>query len=134
MNRKMIAYTLGRVLLVEGALMLLSVIVGLIYNESETIIFIPSIMISLAAGLLVFSKKAGEHHNLRKRGLFYSRRCMDTHVVIGCLPFILCGENISFSTGFLRPYPALQQPAQRRFRKLNLFRNAFFSGAALPTG
>lgn len=52
----MIAYTLGRVLLVEGALMLLSVIVGLIYNESETIIFIPSIMISLAAGLLVFSK------------------------------------------------------------------------------
>ena len=100
MNRKMIAYTLGRVLLVEGALMLLSVIVGLIYKESETIIFIPSIMISFAAGLLVFSKKPENTTIYAREGFFIVAAAWILMSVIGCLPFILCGENISFSTAF----------------------------------
>ena len=57
MNRKMISYVLGRVFLAEFFLMIPSVIVGLIYKESEALSFALPMVILLAAGLIFGMKK-----------------------------------------------------------------------------
>ena len=43
MNRRMVIFLLSRILLVEGILMLPSVLVGIIYREAITWCFLPSI-------------------------------------------------------------------------------------------
>ena len=57
MNRKMIAYTIGRILIAEAALMLPSVLVGLIYREPDTWVFAPAIGLLVLAGVLLGRKK-----------------------------------------------------------------------------
>ena len=51
MNRKMILYILGRILLAEAALMLPSVLVGLIYREGVTYVFAAPIILLTALGV-----------------------------------------------------------------------------------
>ena len=57
MNRRMISFTIGRILLAEAALMIPSVIVGVINKEPETWAFLPAIGMLLAIGGIASFRK-----------------------------------------------------------------------------
>ena len=57
MNIKMLIYILGKVLLIEGVLMLLPVVCGLLYGEGVVLYYIILAAIYMLAGFLISIKK-----------------------------------------------------------------------------
>ena len=57
MNKRMIAYILGILLLCEAGLMLLPTVVSLIYGESAVTSFLISIALLVATGLVLVAMK-----------------------------------------------------------------------------
>jgi Trk-type K+ transport system membrane component len=57
MNVRMLVYILGKVLLIEGVLMVLPVICGCFYGESQLIYYIALAAIYIGIGLIVSRKK-----------------------------------------------------------------------------
>ncbi len=53
MNIRMLVYILGKVLLIEGALMLLPVVCGLFYGEVQVFYYIGLAAIYIGAGFLI---------------------------------------------------------------------------------
>ncbi|MCD8150906.1 MAG: TrkH family potassium uptake protein [Clostridiales bacterium] len=100
MNKAMIRYILGWILTIEGFFMLLPWLVGLIYREPCTWIFLIVGLCSMGAGFLIVRKKP-------KRTVFYMREgCVATALswilisLVGCLPFRISGEIPSFTDAF----------------------------------
>ncbi|MCD8323537.1 MAG: TrkH family potassium uptake protein [Clostridiales bacterium] len=100
MNKDMIRYILGWILVIEGVFLLLPWIVGLIYRERCTWTFLLVSLCSLLVGWLVVRKKPG-------RTVFYMREgCVATAAswilisLVGCLPFLISGEIPSFVDAF----------------------------------
>lgn len=89
MNKKMIAYLLGRVLLAEFFLMIPSVIVGAVYGEIEALSFgIPMAML-LLAGLLFGFKKPSNTAIYARDGFFVVAAAWILMSLIGALPFYM---------------------------------------------
>ena len=91
MNRRMIAYVLGRILIAEGLLMLPCVAVGLIYAEHAVLAFLPPIALALAAGLLLGLKKPQNTAIYARDGFFIVAAAWIIMSLIGAVPFALCG-------------------------------------------
>ena len=96
MNKSIIRYILGWVLVLEGILLLLPCLVALIYREQCGWYFVLVAVCSFFAGLLVKGKKP-------ERTMFYMKEgCIATALswieisVVGCLPFCISGEIPSF--------------------------------------
>ena len=92
MNRKMIAYTLGRVFLAEFFLMIPAVIVGLIYKESEALSFALPMAILLVAGLIFGMKKPQNTVIYVRDGFFIVAAAWIFMALVGAVPFYLCGH------------------------------------------
>ena len=92
MNRKMIAYTLGRVFLAEFFLMIPAVIVGLIYKESEAMSFALPMAILLVAGLIFGMKKPQNTVIYVRDGFFIVAAAWIFMALVGAVPFYLCGH------------------------------------------
>lgn len=97
MNLSMVRYILGYVLTVEGILMQLCCVVGLIYREAETLGFLLVGASAMTAGLLLRRKKP-------KNTVFYLKEgCVSTALswilmsAVGALPFLLTGEIRGFT-------------------------------------
>ena len=95
MNRKMIEYILGRVLLVEALLMLPSVLVGFLYHEAALRYFLPPILILVAFGLIFGIKQPEKTEIFAKDGFFVVALSWIMMSVVGALPFYLCGSFAS---------------------------------------
>ena len=97
MNIKMLIYILGKVLLIEGALMLLPVVCGLIYGEGQFLIYVILSAIYMLAGFLVSFKKP------KNMTIFLKDGCVATALswlllsICGCIPFMLTNEIPSFT-------------------------------------
>lgn len=97
MNIKMIIYILGKVLLIEGVLMLLPVVCGLFYGESQVIYYIALAAVYIASGFFISMKKP------KNMTIFIKDGCVATALswlvlsVCGCIPFMLTGEIPSFT-------------------------------------
>ncbi|NLT40186.1 MAG: TrkH family potassium uptake protein [Clostridiales bacterium] len=102
MNRGIIRYVLGRMLLVEAVLLIFPLIVGLIYSEG--IRTLGSFMIVIGAlaalGLVFGSKKPANTHFYTKEGLVIASLTWTVLSLFGCLPFIISGEIPSFVDAF----------------------------------
>ncbi len=96
MNRKMIAFTIGRILVAEGALMIPSVIVGLIYRERSTWVFLPAIALLLVIGALCSWKKPQNTVIFTRDGYFIVAAVWILLSVFGALPFWFSGYFKSF--------------------------------------
>ena len=96
MNRKMIAYTIGRILLAEAALMLPSVLVGLIYREPETWVFGPAIGQLLVFGVLLSRKKPENTVIYARDGYFIVAAVWILLSLFGAIPFRFCGKMGKF--------------------------------------
>ena len=69
MNYKMISYNIGRILLVEAALLVLPAIISIIYNDGVLLSFAVTIAALTATGLLATRKKPG---NRSCRTVYYT--------------------------------------------------------------
>ena len=66
MNKKMIVFTIGKLLTITGLLMFMPVIVSLIYQETEGVYYAILGIIMLALGILI-SRKAPRKKNIYAR-------------------------------------------------------------------
>ena len=57
MNSSIVRYILGHVLKIEAALMVIPVIVGIIYREQATSVFLITIVLCAVCGILMTIKK-----------------------------------------------------------------------------
>lgn len=97
MNVRMLVYILGKVLLIEGVLMVLPVICGCFYGESQFIYYIALAAIYIGIGLIVSRKKPKNMTVFIKDGCVATALSWIVLSICGCIPFILTGEIPSFT-------------------------------------
>lgn len=92
MNRSMVIYILGWVLVIEGVLMSLPLICAIIYKESSGIWFLWIMFASIALGFAITRKKP------ENRVFYFREGCVATALswilisLVGALPFYLSGS------------------------------------------
>lgn len=99
MNKGIVRYVLGRMMLVEAGLLVFPLIVGLIYGESFRTVgsFLLTIGILIALGLLTGLKRPESTRFYTKEGLVIAGLSWFVLSVFGSLPFIFSGEITSFA-------------------------------------
>ena len=98
MKIKQQIYILGKVMSIEGVLMLLPVICGLIYTEYRfTFIYLVFAAFYIAAGTIISHKKPENMTFYLKDGCIATALSWIVLSVFGCLPFIFTGEIPSFT-------------------------------------
>ena len=91
-------YILGKVMAIEGLLMLLPVICGLIYGElRNSVIYALFAIFYIAVGLLISLKKPEKVTIYLKDGCIATALSWIVLSVCGCLPFIVTGEIPEFT-------------------------------------
>ena len=97
MNIKMLIYILGKVLLIEGMLMLLPAVCGLFYSENQVVVYFILAAVYMGAGYLISLKKP------KNMTIFIKDGCVATALswlilsICGCIPFIITKEIPSFT-------------------------------------
>lgn len=91
MNKQMIRYVLGLVLLIEGAL-LLPLAVALLYREASWIYFIATIGVCLALGGCMTLRKPQRRALFPKDGFVIAALSWIVISLVGALPFCLSGQ------------------------------------------
>ena len=97
MNRHLVRYVLGWVLIVIGAMLILPVIVAFIYGEKDYIYFGAIAAACLTAGLISSRFKPKNTQMYVKEGYISCALTWVLLSVIGCLPFYISGQIPSFT-------------------------------------
>ena len=99
MNKGIVRFVLGRIMLVEAGLLLFPLIVGLIYGEGFRTVggFLITIGILIALGLSIGLKSPKSTRFYTKEGLVIAGLSWFILSVFGCLPFLISGEVTSFA-------------------------------------
>lgn len=101
MNRRMVLYTVGTVIKIESALMVLPLIVSLIYKEACAVDFLISIGIALVLGFaLTLIFKPGSKVIYAKEGFVIVALAWFVLSAVGALPFYLSREIPSYIDAF----------------------------------
>ncbi len=101
MNKKFVFYTLGRILIIESALMLLPLLVGLIYGEKSTWWFLATAAATLLAGLgLKFGFRKCDRTLFAREGFAIVALSWVIMSLFGALPFFLSQEIPSYTNAF----------------------------------
>ncbi len=97
MNYKMIVHTVGRMLAVEAALMLLPLGVALLYGEYSALSFAIAIGVALLLGLpMMLFVKPKNQLIYAKEGFIIVSMTWVLFSIVGALPFVISGEIPSF--------------------------------------
>ena len=89
MNYRKVAHYLGIILLIEAALMLLPVAIGLIYRERETVSFLITIGILAAVGWLFYNSKPQKNNIYSKEGYIIVAAAWLLMSAFGALPMFI---------------------------------------------
>ncbi|MBR3767461.1 MAG: TrkH family potassium uptake protein [Clostridia bacterium] len=101
MNKKMVLSTLGKIIWVEAALLLLPLIVCLIYRNDSVYSFLITIAVAVVIAFpLTFFCKTENKLIYSKEGFVIVSLAWIIMSVIGCLPFVISGEIPSFIDAF----------------------------------
>ena len=92
MNKRMIAYILGILLLCEGALLLFPTLVALIYGEAVVTSFLVTIALLVATGLVLVAMKPKNKTIYARHGLVIVALGWILMSLFGALPFFFSGE------------------------------------------
>jgi len=101
MNRRMVFHILGKILIVEAALMVPSVIVGLIYKERATLSFLVPVLALVLLGVLLTVRKPKNREIYARDGFFIVASAWVLMSLFGALPFYLSRgyyEGCQFNT------------------------------------
>lgn len=96
MNKRLIVYILGWVLLIEGAAMQLSTVVGLIYGEKEYLYFLLCGLSAMLIGGALVLKKPTSNVMLLRDGFAATALSWLVLSTAGCLPFFFSGAIPDF--------------------------------------
>ncbi|MCI6520901.1 TrkH family potassium uptake protein, partial [bacterium] len=101
MNYRMLGYVLGRIFMVEAALMLLPVAVALIYGETGRLaaFLIPLVLLAVI-GLLLGKRAPADTAIYACEGLVIVALSWVLMSVFGALPFVISGEIPNFVDAF----------------------------------
>lgn len=101
MNKRIIIYILGWILIVEGLAMQIGTITSVIYQEHEGLYFLITGAVSVVLGVLAVKVKKPQNMVLyQKAGFAATALSWVLMSVVGCLPFFLSGEIPSFIDAF----------------------------------
>ncbi len=100
MNTKMIKYILGRMILMEGLLMLLPALTGVIYKEHETFVYVLMSILLLIIGYACSFKKPYNARIFAKEGFVIVALSWIVLSIFGALPFYLTHEIPSYIDAF----------------------------------
>jgi trk system potassium uptake protein TrkH len=101
MNLKIIIRVIGLLMFVEGAFMLLPLLVSLIYGESDTMGFVFSAAINLIAGALVIWLTRNASRDIGKReGFIIVSLVWVIFSFLGSLPYIFTGSIPNYTDAF----------------------------------
>lgn len=100
MNYRMVFYNIGRILLVEAALLIFPAIGSLIYNEDTLISFAITIAALAVAGLLAVHKKPQKTSIYAKDGYVIVALTWILMSLFGALPFYISGYIPNFVDAF----------------------------------
>ncbi len=101
MNRKMIFYMLGKIMLVEAGLLSLPILCGLIYREASTVWFLVTAVVAGLIGFLMtaFSKNKDKTF-FAKEGFVIVSLAWIFISAVGALPFFLSGQIPNYINAF----------------------------------
>ena len=98
MNIKMLIYILGKVLLIEGILMVLPIVCGVFYGEWSFLTYYVACAVAyVIAGCLISLKKPKNMTVFIKDGCVATALSWVVLSIGGCVPFMLTGEIPSFT-------------------------------------
>ena len=98
MNIKMLIYILGKVLLIEGILMVLPIVCGICYGEWNYLVFYVACAAAyIIAGYLISFKKPKNMTVFIKDGCVATALSWVVLSIAGCIPFMLTKEIPSFT-------------------------------------
>ena len=97
MNLRMLVYILGKVLLIEGVLMILPVVCGLLYGEHQVFFYVILAVAYIGLGYLISMKKPKNMTIFIKDGCVATALSWVVLSIGGCIPFILTKEIPSFT-------------------------------------
>lgn len=98
MNKRIIVYILGWVMIVEGAAMQVCTLTSLIYSEHEGLYFLITGAVSAGLGVLAVTVKKPKNMVIyQKAGFAATALSWIVLSLVGCLPFWLSGEIPSFT-------------------------------------
>lgn len=100
MNYRMVFYYIGRILLIEGVLLILPAIGSIIYGEDTLLSFALTIALVSVSGLLCFRKKAQKTNIYAKEGYVIVALSWIMMSVFGALPFYFSGHIPGFIDAF----------------------------------
>ena len=101
MNRRMVCYTIGRIVQVTSCLLLLPAVVSLIYRESCVWDFLLTAVIALALGtVFTVIARPRDHVIYAKEGFIIVTIAWLAMSLLGTLPFVFSGEIPSFTNAF----------------------------------
>ncbi|MBO4419571.1 MAG: TrkH family potassium uptake protein [Oscillospiraceae bacterium] len=101
MNRKMVFYLIGRILLLEGGLLLLPLAVSLYYWDGGQIPFLLSIGLCILLGMLLCKLFRTENQVIyAKEGFFVTAIAWLSVSALGALPFVISGSIPCFVDAF----------------------------------
>ncbi|MBR6796125.1 MAG: TrkH family potassium uptake protein [Clostridia bacterium] len=100
MNRRMIFYTVGRIAIVEAALMLLPAVVSLIYLEKSGFSFLITAAIALVLGFLLTRFKPKDTSIYAKESFSIVAYAWLLMSLLGALPFVISGFVPSYIDAF----------------------------------
>ena len=92
MNYSIIRYILGIVLKLEGILMCLPLIVGIIYSEKSAYSYVITIAMCLIIGTILSHKKPKDTEFYATEGYITVSLSWVILSIFGCLPFVISGE------------------------------------------
>ena len=97
MNRSIIRYILGYVLMIEGILMLLPCLIAVIYREREGFYYLLVAFLCAFLGVLMSFRKPSNNVFYLKEGCITTSLSWISLSFFGCLPFWISGEIPSFT-------------------------------------
>lgn len=92
MNHSMVRYIIGKVLVMEGVLMLLPAMVGIVYREKSVAAFFITAAVCIVAGLLTCIKKSNNHEFYALDGYVSVALSWIVLSVFGSMPFVISGQ------------------------------------------
>ncbi|MCD7839588.1 MAG: TrkH family potassium uptake protein [Erysipelotrichaceae bacterium] len=92
MNRRMILYTLGKMLEIEGILMVLPLLTGIIYHESTAIYYLITALICTGIGFLISHKQPKKKNIYAKEGFLICALAWILLSIFGAIPLWISGE------------------------------------------
>lgn len=100
MNRRMIVYSLGLLLLLEGILMLFPSLVAFIYRENILKYYLATAIVLVAIGLLLRCVKTKDRMIFSREGLITVALGWIVMSLFGAIPFTLSGEFPTYVDAF----------------------------------